>query len=296
MRKIPAMLVLCLAPALAQQSQPEKKITIAHLRDSVYVLRGGDANMVASVGADGVLLVDAESRQLVEKAGAALATVTDQPIRWVVNTHFHPDHTAGNVAVAPANIIAHENTRKRLSAAGKILGRDYPALPAAALPDVTYADQLTLHLNGEEVRLVHIPNAHTDGDTLVWFVKANVVHVGDTWEGKDFPFIDIDNGGRLSGIRAVADFVLSMPQPSLIVVPGHGAPGGTQDVRTHLDMLNACAKLILQAIRAGKTEEQVLADDPLKPYADWGKGFVRVKLFTRILYRDLSRSEPVAAR
>lgn len=294
MRNVLALLVLCLVPAAAQQPKPEKTITIHHLKDSVYLLKGGDANMVASVGPDGVLLVDAESPELVKKAQAALTTVTEQPIRWVVNTHFHPDHTLGNAELAGATVIAQENTRKRSAQAGKILGRDYPALPAAALQAITYTDKLTLHLNGEEIRLIHFDNAHTDGDTVVWFANANVVHSGDTWEGKDFPFIDIDNGGKLRGVRAVANFLINVPGADVIVVPGHGAPGGVADIQAHVKMLDETSQLVLAAVRAGKSEEQVLADDPLKAFADWGKGFIRVKLFTRILYRDLSRGEAVA--
>jgi len=297
MRVVVLAVMVCLGTALAQQpAPPEKKITAEHLKDTVYLLKGGDANMVACVGPDGVLLVDAESPELVAKARAALAGITDQPIRWVVNTHFHPDHTAGNAALADVNIIAHANTRKRSAMPGKILGRDYPALSAAALQDVTYDDKLTLHLNGEEIRLVHLPDAHTDGDTLVWFVNANVLHVGDTWEGKDFPFVDIDNGGTVRGIVAAARGILEMAGEDGRVIPGHGAAGAAADVRAHLQMLEETSRLVLAEVRAGKSEEQVLAADPLKGFADWGKGFIRVKLFTRILYRDLQRAESQAAR
>lgn len=253
-------------------------------------------NVAVSAGEDGVLMVDDQFAPLRQKILEAIGKVSRGPIRLVLNTHWHHDHTGGNELMAKDGVIivAHENVRKRLSSTQfneYYWSKTYPPSPPAALPTVTFNDAVTFHLNGEEIYAFHVAPAHTDGDTVVYFRKANVVHMGDLYRAGGYPFIDLSSGGSVDGMIAAADRVLQLIHPGAKIIPGHGplsSPvSSPKDLKAYRDMLATVRDRILRQIKEGKTVEQVLAS---KPAAEFGEGNeVRsAEDFVRILYQDLS--------
>jgi cyclase len=256
--------------------------------DGLFVLMGGPAqgNIAVSVGNDGVVLVDSMYGQMHEKIVAAVKALTAQPIRYVVNTHLHGDHTGGNAAMAKlgAVIISQENMRKRMAGA-----RNAP--PAGSLPLMTYTDRLTLHFNGEEIEIYHPAPAHTDGDSIIYFRKANVVHVGDIPASLRYPNIGVDDGGTVDGMMAAARQLMTIVKPDTKIIPGHLGPiVGFTEVNQQLTMFTAVRDRIAGAIKAGKTEAEVVASKPTKDF-DQGRlgGAITPDRFVSLVYTDLSR-------
>ena len=256
--------------------------------DGLYVLMGGPAqgNIAVSVGNDGVFLVDTMYGQMHEKIVAAVKALTAQPIRYVVNTHLHGDHTGGNAAMAKlgAVIISQENMRTRMAGA-----RNAP--PAGALPLLTYSDTMTLHFNGEEIQIYHPAPAHTDGDSIIYFRKANVVHVGDIPASLRYPNIGVDDGGAVEGMMAAARQLKTIVKPDTKIIPGHLGPiVGFTEVEQQLTMFAAVRDRITAAIKAGKSEAEVVASKPTKDF-DNGRlgGAITPDRFVSLVYTDLSR-------
>jgi cyclase len=244
-------------------------------------------NIVVSAGSDGMLLVDSMYGQMHQKIVAALAKIGAQPIRFVVNTHLHGDHTGGNEAMARlgAVIISQENMRGRMAAARGT------ATPAAALPMVTYRDSLTLHFNGEEIDIYHPAPAHTDGDSIVYFRHANVMHVGDVPSSLRYPNIGVDDGGSVEGMMVAARQVMKVANPDTKIIPGHLGPiVGFKEIQQQLEMFAVVSDRVSQAIRAGKTLEQVVASKPTADF-DQGRmgGAITPDRFVTLVYTDLSR-------
>jgi cyclase len=260
----------------------QSNIDFANLRletvkvaDGLYVLMGGPAqgNIAVSVGEDGVLLVDSMYAPMHQKIVDAVRALSSRPIRYVVNTHLHGDHTAGNAAMAAlgATIVSHQNMRTRLAAAS-------PRPAAAALPALTYTDSLTLHFNGEEIEIYHPAPAHTDGDSIIYFRKANVVHVGDIPASLRYPNIGVDDGGTVDGMMAAARQLRTIVRPDTRIIPGHLGPVvGFAEVDQQLAMFAAVRDRIAAAIHAGKTQAEVVASKPTafsrrSPSSDWWNG------------------------
>jgi len=264
------------------------EVQTVKIADGVYVLMGGAAqgNILVSAGSDGMLLVDSMYGPMHQKIVDALSKIGRQPIRYLVNTHLHGDHTAGNEAMARlgAVIISHENMRKRMAAAKN------PA-PAAALPVVTYNDRLTLLFNGEEIEIYHPEPAHTDGDSIIYFRHANVMHVGDVPSSLRYPNIGVDDGGSVDGMMAAARQVMTIANPATKIIPGHLGPVvGFKEIQQQLEMFAAVKDRVATAIRAGKTVEQVVASKPTADF-DQGRmgGAITPDRFVTLVYTDLSR-------
>jgi glyoxylase-like metal-dependent hydrolase (beta-lactamase superfamily II) len=220
--------------------------------------------------------------------------VTPKPVRFVLNTHWHGDHTGGNEALGGAGvlIIAHDNVRTRLAAGqfNELFNRTVPPAPGVALPVVTFTDAVTLHLNGEEIRAFHVPPAHTDGDAVVQFRHADVIHTGDLLFNGGFPVIDVPSGGSLSGMIAADDRILEVADASTKLIPGHGPLATIADLRAFRDMLATVRDRVLPLVKAGKSVDEVIAAHPLADLEPkWGMAFVKADMFLRAVHMSLSR-------
>src|SRR5687767_9844739 len=206
------------------------------------MLEGAGGNIAASVGEDGIVIVDDQFAPLADKIRAALKGITTKPLRFIINTHYHFDHTGGNLPLHDATIVAHDNVRKRLATAnvlgnGGSMKMDQPANPNEALPVITFAHDVTLHVNGEDIRALHAPSGHTDGDSIVFFPKSNVVHFGDDYVRYGFPFIDIYGGGSSKGMIAALEGAIAQLPADVKVIPGHGEIATLNDVRGYVTLL-----------------------------------------------------------
>jgi glyoxylase-like metal-dependent hydrolase (beta-lactamase superfamily II) len=244
------------------------------------------------IGSDGAFLIDDQFAPLTPKILAAIGELTDQPVAFVVTTHWHFDHTGGNenLGEAGAIIVAHENVRNRMSTEqfNEIFNRRTPPSPDGALPVVTFTESVSFHLNGDEIRVEHVENAHTDGDALVFFKKANVVHMGDTFFNGMYPFIDTSSGGRIDGVIAAADLVLASADKRTKIIPGHGEMGDAADLREYRDMLATVRDRVMRLKRDGKSREQVVAADVVADYnPTWGGGFMKPDVWIGIVYDSL---------
>lgn len=288
--------LLASAPVQAQEDRfAAIEIKTQKVAEGIYMLTGEGGNIGVSVGADGVFMIDDQFAPLSEKIKAAVAALSDQPIRFLINTHWHYDHTGGNELLAGEGvvIVAHHNVRKRMAVDTEIaaFGTLIPASPKAALPVLTFNDNLTLHLNGDEARVIHYKNSHTDGDSLIHFVNANVIHTGDLWFNGLYPFMDISSGGSVSGAIKTIKAILALADDDTRIIPGHGPLGDKQAMRDYLVMLETVSGRMAKLIAAGKSIDEIIA---LKPNADydetWGRDFLKPDMFLRILY-DLQRAE-----
>jgi len=294
-RTFAACAAVLAGPALAQQDFSKVEIQTEKLADGVYMMSGGGGgNLGVSAGEDGVLVIDDLFAPLTPKIQAAIAKVSAKPVRFVLNTHWHFDHTGGNenFGKAGAVIVAQENVRKRLSKDGFIafLGMKTKAEPAVALPVVTFTRDLGLQLNGEEIRAFYAPRAHTDGDTVVQFVKSDVIHAGDTFFNKSYPFIDTSSGGSVAGVLAAANRILNIAGDKTKIIPGHGPLATKADLRAYRDMLATVSSRVTAQIKQGKKLEEVVASKPTAEYDEvWGKGFFPPEKFVAMLYDNLKK-------
>jgi glyoxylase-like metal-dependent hydrolase (beta-lactamase superfamily II) len=265
------------------------------LRSGLHVVSGAGGNVAVAVGSDGIFIVDDKLEAAAPELVAAIAHLHAGPIRFVINTHWHFDHVGGNERIAGrgAVVVAHDNVRARMSRDQFIaaVGRQVPASPAIALPVITFAEALTLHLNGDDIEVHHVPNAHTDGDSIVNFRAANVVHMGDTFFNGLYPFIDLSSGGSIDGMIAAAGRVLDAIDAETIVIPGHGPVTDRTGLARYRDMLVEARRRVVDLIAAGRSREQVLSARPLADYdAELGAGRFKPEDFLGQLYDDLVRS------
>jgi cyclase len=279
----------------AQQDFSKVEIKVSKVAGNVYMLEGSGGNIGVSVGDDGIVIVDDQFAPLAPKIKAALKGIIDKPIRFVLNTHFHGDHTGGNAQFGTeATIIAHENVRKRLQEGGAVLGNAVSSAPKEALPVITFNDRATVHLNGEDIRAIHFPNGHTDGDSVIFFPKSNVVHMGDDFVTYGFPFVDVHNGGSISGMIAGVEKVLTMVPEDVKIIPGHGPISTPTDVRKFVDMLKDTRALVAKAAAEGKTADQMKSDHVLAKYEDLGKGFIKTDAWIDLLLADIQQNPKAA--
>jgi glyoxylase-like metal-dependent hydrolase (beta-lactamase superfamily II) len=291
---IAAGLLLLSALAAAQDQDFSKvEIKVTKVAGTVYMLEGAGGNIGASVGEDGIVVIDDQFAPLAPKIEAALKGITDKPVRFILNTHYHGDHTGGNAEFAKlGTLIAQENVRKRLAEGSEIkrFGKTPPA-PKEALPIITFEHDVSVHLNGEDVRAIHFPHGHTDGDSVIFFPQSNVVHMGDDFVTYGFPFVDIENGGSVSGMVAGVEKVLSMTKPDTKFIPGHGGLSTADDVRKFLAMLQETRAAVADAVKKHKTPEQMKKEKLLAKWeADYGKGFIKTDDWVDALYDDVTQA------
>jgi glyoxylase-like metal-dependent hydrolase (beta-lactamase superfamily II) len=255
--------------------------------DGVGGFAGG--NIGGSVGDAGVLIVDDQFAPLAPKIQAALATVTKQPVRFVLNTHWHGDHTHGNAVFGQtATVIAHDNVRTRMAADEYFNGPpNKTPTPKAALPVITFSERATVHVNDEDIRALHTAPGHTDGDSVVFFTRSNVVHMGDNFFNGMFPFVDLESGGSTRGMAAAVELVLAQIKPDTRVIPGHGPIASVDDLRGYAAMLKDSLAIVEAGIKAGRTLEQMQKDKVLGKYDSFGGGFVKTDTFVQQIYNDL---------
>lgn len=280
-------------PAFAQQDFSKVEVKSEKLADGVYMLTGAGGNIGVSAGADGVFLIDSQYAPLTDRIKAAIAGLSTQPVRFLLNTHWHGDHVGGNENLGKSGvvIVAQENVRKRMSQEqfNKIFNSKTPPSPAAALPLVTFVDSISFHVNGDNVDAFHVPPAHTDGDAMVYFRRANVLHMGDTFFNGMYPFVDLSTGGSIAGMIGACERGLSTGDATTKIIPGHGPSGNKADLKAFRDMLAASRDAVAPLVKAGKTLDEVKAAKPTAALDEkWGKGFLKPDVWVSIVYADLS--------
>lgn len=298
MQKFDILLTVLLAGVTLSTAQDQNfssiQIRVTKVAGNVYILQGEGGNIAASVGEDGIVLVDDQYAPLAEKIQAALKGISDKPIRFIINTHYHVDHTDANEYFQKqAPTIAHDNVRKRLEERGVAgnLGTvkfDAKPQPKAALPLLTFDHDVTVHLNGEDIRVMHLQNGHTDGDSVVFFPRSNVVHMGDDFMRIGFPFVDLAAGGSVRGLIAALEEIITRLPPDVKVIPGHGVISNLDDVRTFVKMLKETRAIVEQGVKQGKTLDQLKQEKVLDPWKDWSGDWITSDAFIETLYNDLT--------
>jgi cyclase len=302
LRVITASLVgtLWVALAVAQQEPDWSKVQIkvTKVSGNIYMLEGEGGNIAASVGEDGIVIVDDQFAPLADKIQVALKGlgITDKPVRFVINTHYHGDHAGGNVPFSQSGstVIAQDNVRKRLESGGTAgngssMKMDVKPAQKAALPIITFEHDVTVHLNGEDIRALHFPAGHTDGDSIIFFPKNNVVHMGDDFVRYGFPFIDVASGGSVQGMIAAMEKATAQLPVDVKVIPGHGQLSDLDDVREFVKMLKETSAVVEKALKQHKTLEQMKQDRLLDPWAKrWNGDFVKTDAFIETLYNSMT--------
>jgi glyoxylase-like metal-dependent hydrolase (beta-lactamase superfamily II) len=286
------IVILAAAGAPAQDDFDAVQIETIPVRDGIYMLTGRGGNLGLSVGEDGTFLVDDQYAPLTEKIVAAIGAVTKDPVRFLVNTHWHGDHTGGNENFGKRGsiVVAHANVRRRMSVeqVREILSTNRtPASPPGALPRITFTEEVTFHWNGDDIRAFHVERAHTDGDAIIHFQNADVFHMGDVFFHGRYPFIDVDSGGNVNGIIAAADKVLALSKPTTKIIPGHGVLAGPEELRAYRDLLTTVRDRIQTMVNDGKTVEAVVQSKPTSEFdAKWG---AEPERFVRGVYFSVAR-------
>lgn len=290
MRKVLVILSVFVAVSAFAQQQDFSKVQMKVIRvaGNVYMLQGAGGNIGVSVGDDGIVIVDDQFAALAPKIKEALKAITDKPVKYVINTHYHGDHTGGNeIFGREGTIVAHENVRKRLENGTTVFGNKIPPASKGALPVITFNDRATIHVNGEDVRIIYLPNGHTDGDAMVEFTKSNVVHMGDDFFNGTFPFVDRENGGSIKGLIANLDAVLAKMDNNAFVIPGHGPLGNKAVLDGFRDALKGTVAIMNEAIKAGKTLEEVKKERTLVAWEHLASEFVTLEIYEEGLYKEL---------
>lgn len=294
LRTAPLLLALAFALPAAAQDLSKVEVEITRIAEGIYALKGAGGNVGLVVGTRSAFVVDDQYAPMAPKLLAAIRKVTDKPVTFVLNTHWHGDHTGGNEAFAAAGtlVVAHDNVRKRMSSEQFMAAfdRKVPASPEAALPVVTFSENATFHVGGHTVQAIHVPSAHTDGDAVVHVREADVIHTGDLVFYGLYPVVDYSNGGSLGGMAAAAGKLLAMSDEDTRFIPGHGPAVITRaQVAEYMHMMRTVHERLEKLIAEGKTLEQVQAARPTAEFdAAWGQGFLPPARWIEINYRGMT--------
>jgi len=289
---LPVAALFSVGALLVARQNGDVKITIHPVGGNVSYIEGSGGNIGLSVGSDGVFLVDAQFEALAPRIEQAIEDLSGKKPVFLINTHWHGDHTGGNPFFAKtATIVAQENVRRRLAKDETIGGRVVDVVRAEGLPDVTFADGLSLYFNGEEIRVFHLPNGHTDGDSVVWFKGSNVVHMGDLYFSETYPFIDLNSGGSVTGYLAALEAVLAEIPADAKIIAGHGRSTGIEGLRAFRDMIDVLSTRVREALAAGMSPAEMIEGKLSEDYdARWGgSSFVPPERFVQMMSTDLSR-------
>jgi glyoxylase-like metal-dependent hydrolase (beta-lactamase superfamily II) len=285
-------LLIVTGRAVAQQDFSKVEIKATHVSGNVYMLQGSGGNIGASVGSDGILIVDDQFAPLADKIRAALKDIGGGKLKFILNTHWHGDHTGGNAVFGPeAPIIAHTNVRKRLTTEqrSEFFNRVTPSAPKEAWPVITFDESLSVHFNGEEIKAIHFPRGHTDGDSVIFFTGSNVVHMGDDFFAGRFPFVDLESGGDVEGLAKNVEQVIGQLPADVKIIPGHGPLSTLDDLRAYHRMLVETTGVVRQRMAAGKSLDQIKAEGLPDQWKSWGSGFIATDRWIEIVYRSLSK-------
>ena len=285
------IVLLFAVSAQAQTDFSKVEVKATKVAGNVYMLQGSGGNIGVSVGDDGLLIVDDQFAPLADKIRAALKGLADKKLRFILNTHWHGDHTGGNVAFGPeATIIAQDNVRKRLATEQKstVFNSTTPASPKEALPVITFNDSLSVHFNGEDIRAIHFPHGHTDGDSVIFFSASNVVHLGDDFFAGRFPFVDLESGGSVEGlVKNIGELIGKIPADAKLI-PGHGPISTLDDLKSYHRMLQQTTEIVRGKIAAGKTLDQIKTEGLPAEWAPWGAGFIKTDRWVETIYKSLT--------
>jgi glyoxylase-like metal-dependent hydrolase (beta-lactamase superfamily II) len=274
------------------QDMESAVIETREIAGNVYALFGPGGNIGVSVGDDGMLIVDDLMAPLTERIRAALGKLGEGKVKFLLNTHWHPDHTGANQDWGgSAPIVAHHNVRHRLATQQEVLGMTYGPLPAEGLPVVTFADSLSIHFNGEEIRAIHLPGGHTDGDIVVWFSQSNVVHMGDLFFNGMFPFVDSGSGGDVLQFTENVGSVLDRIPEDVRIIPGHGPVADIEDLRRFHTMLTETTAIVRGHVEAGETLEEIQAEETFDDYPGWGDVFITAPQWIAMIHASLTRED-----
>jgi len=279
------------ATASAQTDFSKVQMKATKVAGNVWMLEGAGGNIGVSVGDDGLLIVDDQFAPLADKIRAALKGIADKKLHFILNTHWHGDHTGGNVVFGPeATIIAHDNVRKRLATEQKstVFNSTTPPSPKEALPVITFDQTLTVHFNGEDIRAIHYPKGHTDGDSVIFFSASNVVHLGDDFFAGRFPFVDLESGGSVEGlVKNIGELITRIPADAKLI-PGHGPISTLDDLKSYHRMLQQTTEIVRGKISAGKTLDQIKSEGLPAEWAPWGAGFIKTDRWVETIYKSLT--------
>jgi glyoxylase-like metal-dependent hydrolase (beta-lactamase superfamily II) len=293
-KTILAVFVLLVLPVLvvAQDDFSKVEVKATKVNGNVYMLQGAGGNIGVSVGTDGILIVDDQFAPLADKIRAALKTLGEGKLKFILNTHWHGDHTGGNAQFGrEAPIIAHDNVRKRLSTEqrSEFFKETTPASPKEALPVITFDQSLSVHFNGEEIRVIHFPHGHTDGDSIIFFTTSNVVHLGDDFFAGRFPFVDLESGGSVEGLtKNIGELIPKVPAGAKLI-PGHGPISTIDDLKAYHRMLIETTEIVGKKVAAKKNLDQIKKDGLPAGWKSWGEGFIKTDQWIESVFLSLSK-------
>ncbi len=276
------------------QGFDEVQIISHQITDNVYMLEGMGGNIGLFVGENEVIMIDDQFAELSDKLNAAILKISDHPIKYLVNTHWHGDHTGGNEVFANngSTIVAHENVRERLSNDQlRPFRRSTPASPEAAWPTVTFDENMKIHVGQESIHLIHIHNAHTDGDALIYFPRSNVLHMGDCFFNKLFPYVDLDSGGTPDGAIEAVKAALLLADDNTQIIPGHGPAANRTDLLAYQTMWNTMRDRIKEAIERGVTKDNADFAILVEGYENWEWSFITAEKFITMMFSAYAPEE-----